>query len=104
MDDSRAIRPVGVQREEERGAPDEVRRDDLRQHTPLVMGFAHQADVAEAEVAQPAVDELRGGARGRASKVAGIDERDRETRTRGVSCNRGADDPAADHEEVETAA
>jgi len=66
-----------------------------------VVRFAHEPDVAEAEVAQPAVDELRRRARGRPGEVALVDERNVEAvRGRGLG-DAGADDPAADHEQVE---
>ena len=65
--------------------------------------LADEADVAEPQVAQPAVDQLRRRARRRACEVALVDERDGETvRRRGLR-DAGADDPAADHEQVELA-
>jgi len=62
LHEGRAVGPFLVQREQELGAAYEVRGDDLRQHAPLVMRLPYQADVAEAEIPQPAVDELRGRA------------------------------------------
>lgn len=78
-------------------------RDDLRQYAPLVMRLSYEADVAEAEVAQPAMDELRGCARGAASEVACLHERDSESGARGMGRDPGADDAAAHDEQVETA-
>ncbi len=63
--------------------------------------LAHEPDVAETQVAQAAVDELRRRARGAGAEVAGVDERDGKPRTRGMGGGRGADHPAADHEQVE---
>ena len=65
------------------------------------MSLAHELDVTKPEVAQPAVDQLRGRARGRPAEVAPVDERDREARLRGLVRDPGADDAASDHEQVE---
>jgi hypothetical protein len=66
--------------------------------------LAHEADVAEAEVAQPSVDELRRGARGLPAEVAALDERDREP-VPGRGCgDPGADDPAAHDQQIEVSA
>ena len=86
-------RPVGavtVEREEERQPPDEVRRDGLQERAALAMSLAHELDVAQAEVAQPAVDQLRRRTRGRPAEVAAIDERDRETGLRRLVRDPGA--------------
>ena len=80
LHEPRPVRPVLVERKEERQPPHEVRRDDVHQHAPLVVRLAHEPDVAEAQVAQPAVDELRRRARRRAGEVALVDERDRAGR------------------------
>ena len=92
---------AAVEREHEREPPDEVRRDDAHQHAALVMRLANEAEVPELEVAQPAVDQLRGGARRGAAEVAAIDERDSEPDPRRGRGDAGADDPAADDEHVE---
>ena len=97
-------RPVGavpVEREQERQPPDEVRRDGLEERAALAMSLAHELDVTQAEVAQPAVDQLRRRARGRPAEVAAVDERDREACLRRLVRDPGADDAASDHEEVE---
>ena len=59
LHDERPVRAVAVERQQEREPPDEVRRDDVHQGAPLLVRLAHEADVAEAQVAQAAVDELR---------------------------------------------
>ena len=64
------------------------------------MGLAHQPDVAETEVAEAAVDQLRRGARRAAAEVAAVDERDSEPVRSGELGDPGPDDPAADHEQV----
>ena len=80
---------------------DEVRRDDVRQHAPLVVRLADEAHVAHPQVPQSAVDELRRGARGRTTEVTGIDERDRKPRPGGVSRDTRADDAPTDDEQIE---
>ena len=80
-----------------------MRRDDVHQQPPLVMRLAHEPDVAEPQVAEAAVDQLRRRARRRAREVALVDERDREPVRRRRLRDAGADDPAADHEQVELA-
>ena len=95
--------PTFVEREQERDAVHEMGRDDLRQRAPLVVRLPHEADIAQAQVAKAAVDQLRGRARRRASEVARVDERDGEAGARRVRGDRGADDAAADDEQVEAA-
>ena len=97
----RPVRAVPVEREQERQPPDEVRRNGVEQRAALAMSLAHELDVAEAEVAQPAVDQLRRRARGRRAEVAAVDERDRKPGPRCLVRDPGADDPAADDEQVE---
>ena len=79
----------------------EVRRDRPGERPPLVVRLAHQADVPETQVAQAAVDELRGCARRARAEVPGLDQRDGEARACGVRRRRGTDHAAADHEQVE---
>jgi hypothetical protein len=67
----------------------------------LLVSFAYEAHIAEAQVPQPSVDELRRGARGLPTEVAAFDERDGKPvpgRGRG---DAGADDPATHDEQVE---
>jgi hypothetical protein len=78
-----------------------MRRDDLHEQPALVMSLADEANIPEPEIAEAAVDELRGSARGARTEVAAIDERDSEARTRCLGCDSGADDAASDHEQVE---
>ena len=82
---------------------DEMRGDDVRQRPPLVMRLAHEADVAQAQVAESAVNQLRRGRRGGCREVAAVDEGDRQpVRRRGLGDAR-PDDPAADDQQVEPA-
>ena len=67
------------------------------------MRLADEPHVAHLQVAQAAVHELRRGARRRAREVAAFDERNVEAV---CGCGLGdarADDPAADHQQVEPA-
>ena len=59
------------------------------------------AHVAEREVAEPAVDQLRGAARGAGGEVARLDEGDAQAAARRLARDARAADPAADHREVE---
>lgn len=68
-----------------------------------MVGLADEPHVAEAQVAQATVDELRGGTRGAAAEVALVDEGDGEAATRRLRRDPRADDPATDHEQVEPA-
>jgi hypothetical protein len=78
----------------------QVRCDGAGQRAALVVRLAHEAHVAEAQVAKTAVHELRRGARRARAEVAGVDERDREALARGVRGGGRADHATADHEEV----
>ena len=78
LDERGPERAVPVERQEERQAVDEVRRDVRGERAALVVRLAHEPDVAEPQVAQAAVDELRRRARGSRAEVPGVDERDRE--------------------------
>ena len=101
LHEGRAERAVPVERQEKREAVHEVRGDVGGQGTPLVVGLAHEADVAEAQVAEPAVDELRRRARRPRAEVARVDEGHRETRAGCVGGRRRADHAPADDEQVE---
>ena len=103
LDEPGPVRAALVEREQEGQPADEVRRDDAHQRPPLLVGLADEPHVAEAEVAEAAVDQL--GRRGRraAAEVAPVDERNREPVSRGRLGDAGADDAAADHEQVEAA-
>src|SRR5918999_5503783 len=97
----RVVRAVPVQGQEEPLTADEVRCDDLHERAPLPMGLPDEANVAEAQVAEAPVDELRRSARGLGAEIRAVDKRDRETGAGRLAGDPGADDAAADHEEVE---
>ena len=79
----------------------EVRGDDVRERPSLVVGLADEPNVTEAQVSQAAVDQLRRGAGCAAPEVALVDESDREADSTCLRGDSGADDPAADHEQIE---
>ena len=89
-----------VQRQEKLDPAHEVRRDDLRQHASFVMRLAHEPDVAEAQVAETAVDELRRRARRPPAKSSPRPARP-QARPGGVGGDGSADDPSSDDEQVE---
>jgi hypothetical protein len=72
-----------------------MRRDDLHERPALMMRLAHEPDVAEAEVAEAAVDELRRGRRRARAEVRAVDERDGEPGPGRVRRDTRPDDPAA---------
>ena len=97
-------RPDGaaaVDGDEERARPHEVRRDDARERMALGVRLAHEADVAHLQVAQAAVDQLGGRARGLAGEVAALHERDAQAGARSEPGDGAAHDAAADDEQVE---
>jgi hypothetical protein len=66
--------------------------------------FAYEAHVAEAQVAQASVDELRRGARGLSAEVVAFHERDCEL-VPGCGCGDACpDDSAAYHQQIEVSA
>jgi hypothetical protein len=104
LDRKAPIGPVLVQRQEKRQPANEVGGDDAHEGAPLLVRLADEADVSQPEVAEAAVDELRGRARGGAAEVGAVDERDGESGARGLGGDARADDAAADHQDVEAAA
>jgi hypothetical protein len=81
-----------------------VRGDPARERLDLAERLPDEREVAEAEVAEPAVDELRGRARRPGGKIAALDERDGEPVARRELGDAGAEDSAADDEQVEALA
>ena len=101
LDERGPERPTAIEREQEREAMHEVRRDGPGQRAPLVVRLADEPHVSEAQVAQATVDELRRRARRARAEVPRVDERDREPGAGGVRGGRRADHAASDHEQVE---
>ena len=104
LDDHRAVRAGVVEREQERQGPDQVRRDAGHQQAALLVRFPYEAHVAEAQVPQPSVDELRRCARGLPAEVAALDERHREPVPGCGRGDAGADYPAAHDQQIEVPA
>jgi hypothetical protein len=63
--------------------------------------LADQGEVHQLEVAQPAVKKLARARGSAAGDVAGLDERRRQSASRGIKRNPGAGHPATDDEDVE---
>ena len=84
-------------RQDELHRPDDV-RSDAQQALALDQRLAHQAELEEFEIAQPAVYQLRGLRRGARRQIRLLDQCDLETASRGVARNAGAVDAAADDE------
>ncbi len=95
------VRAAAVHGKEERDPSHEVRRHDPEQCPTFGVRFADELHVAEPEVAKAAVDQLRRGARRGGAEVAAVDERDAEAGAGRFVRDAGADDPAADDEQVE---
>ena len=81
--------------------PDEMRRDDPAERMHLGERLPDEAEVAKSQVAQPAVDELRRCTRCARREVVALDENDPEPVPRRDLGDSGADDPAADDEQIE---
>ena len=95
------VRPAAIDGEQEVQRPHEVGCDEPAERVHLGERLADEAEVAEAEVAQPAVDQLRRRARRARCEVVALDERDPEPVPGGDLGDAGSDDPAADDEQVE---
>ena len=96
----RAVRAALVDGQVEGERVDQVRGHVLGQHPPLVVVLRDQLDRAGLQVAQPAVHQLGGRGGGGAGEVAGVHHRHPQPRLRGVPGDRGAQDAAADHQQV----
>ena len=79
----------------------EMRSDEPGESAHLGLRFAHEAEVTEPEIAQPAVDELRRGTRRARGEVVALDESDLETVPGRHLSDARTDDPAADDEQIE---
>jgi hypothetical protein len=101
LDGERVIGAVPVEREKKRLTADEVRCHDLHERAPFPMSLPDEANVAEPQVAEAPVDELRRGAGGLGAEVRPVDEGDGEPGAGRLAGDTGADDAAADHQEVE---
>src|SRR4029077_2110522 len=80
-----------------------MRRDASHEVAALLVCFANEAHVAEAQGAQPSVDELRRGARGLAPEIPALDERDSHPVPGSSRGDAGTDYPATDDQEIEVA-
>ena len=95
------VRPTAIDREQEVQRTDQVWRDETAERMHLGQRLTDEAEVAEAQVAQAAVDELRRRARRARREVVALDERDPEPVPRSNLGDAGSDDPATHDEQVE---
>ena len=100
-DGDAAVRAAAVDRQHELQRRDEMGRDVAAEGMHLGERLADEAEVAEAQVAEPAVDELRRCTRRARGEVVALDDRDVEPVPGRNLGDAGADDPAADDEKVE---
>ena len=89
------------QRVEEPHGLHQVRCDPLQQQAAFDEGLAHQAEVELLEVADASVHELGAAAAGAGRPVARLQHPDAQAARDGVERRTGADDAAADDEDVE---
>ena len=87
---------VGQRPHEVRGQP--------RQAVALATRLPRDTQLTLADVAQTAMDELRGAARGAGGEVIALHEQRAQPTTGGVAQHPGAGDAAADHEQVDALA
>ena len=88
-----------VMRQDKPQRPDDVRRLP-EQHFTLNQGFPHQPEFVVLQIAQPAMDELCGGRRCRASKVALLQEQHFQAAAGSVARDGRAVDAAADYRDI----
>ncbi len=101
--DVEALPHAVVERVEEAHGLHEVRGDPLQEQTAFDQGLADEGEVELLEVADAAVHELRRTARRARAPVAGLDDADAQAAGDRVERTAAADDPAADHQDVELA-
>ncbi len=89
--------------DDERRRVDQVRRQ-LDHQLALQQRLADQAEVEVLQVAEAAVDHLRGAAGGAGGVVAALQQRHRVAARGGVEGDAGAGHPAADHQHLEAPA
>jgi hypothetical protein len=99
-----AIAPLLPQRRhQERGRVDEVGRE-LDHQLTLQQRLANQPEIEVLQVAEAAVDHLRGAAGGAHGVVAALQQGDRVATRGGVEGDPGAGDAAADDDDLEAPA
>ena len=89
-----------IDRQEKSYGRDEMRRG-LEQLRPLEQRLAHQRELEALQIAQAAMDQLRGGRRRGAGIIARLGEHDFQPAAGGVARDRGAVNAAADDQDVE---
>jgi hypothetical protein len=95
------VAPVIAERgDQKRRRVDQV-RGELDHQLALEQGLPHEAEVEVLEVAEAAVDHLRGAARGTDRVVAPLEQRHRVAARGSVEGDPCAGDAAADHDDLE---
>jgi len=89
------------ERKQERHRLDQMRRQPGQRQLTLVQSLAHQAEFQLLEVAQPAVEHLRGATRRAGSEVTGFDQRHLEPTGGGIQGAPGTHHAATDDHHVE---
>ena len=89
------------QRVQEGHGPGQVRGEHGEDQPALVQRLLDQGEVEHLQVAEAAVDELGGPGRGAGGPVVGLDDADAQAAGDGVQGGAGADDSAADDQDVE---
>ena len=92
---------AAIQRNEELERLDEMRAQ-RQQPLALAQRLMHEIELEMLEISQPAVDEPRRRAARPAADVAAIEEQRLQAAQRRLARNRGAVDPGADHDQVES--
>jgi hypothetical protein len=77
---------------------------DAQQPIALAAGLARHAELTLGDVAEAAVNELRGAARGAGGEVLALDEQRAQAARGGVAQHGGARDAAAHHQQVDAVA
>ena len=90
---------VFVHRDQQRQRPDQV-GGIAQQVLPLLQGLVHQTQLAELEIAQPAMNQPAGPARGAVAEVTLLDEAGAETAQCGVAGDTGTVDAATNDDQV----
>ena len=92
--------PRLVERQHETQRPDQVRRRP-QQHFALAERRAHQAKFAVLQIAQAAMDQLRGRRRRARGQVVLLEQHDAQAAPGGIAGDAGPVDAAADHRQIE---
>jgi hypothetical protein len=100
LDEGRgAARMLVVRNEERQGA--NILRSGPEQNCPLAERLPDEADLSGFEVADPAVDQLRGSAAGPRGQIPRLEQQDPKSPERGIARDRDALDASADDQDID---